>query len=134
MKALIKVEKEIYIKTLILQVEPRHIGDSEDDDISPLFPGLAGGILTLEIDIETGVIKNWPDGQEHSAYMKVCDTGSYYLNDSDGHTVAQIEENYVPNLLIPGDYGDYINLKVDGSGKIDKWPSSPDISEFFDKD
>lgn len=131
MKVTIKVEKEVDIKTVLLQVNPRYIGDGDDDDISPSFPGLATGILTLEIDVDTGVVHGWPEGQEHSAYMKVCDAGSYYLKDREGSIVARIDQDYAPNRLIPGEYGDYIDLSIGGDGKVAKWPVNPDLSEFF---
>lgn len=131
MKYVVKVKKEIEIKTVTIQVSPRHIGEGDDFDISPSFPGLTNGILTLDIDIDTGVISGWPNGVEQEAFIKVCDAGGYYLKDDGGNIVAQIEEDYVPNGLIPGEYGDYIDLSVDGSGKVARWPARPDLSAFF---
>ena len=33
MKAKVKIEKEIEIKAVLIEIAPRHIGDSDDDDM-----------------------------------------------------------------------------------------------------
>lgn len=135
MKALIKVEKEVEIKTVIVTIEPRYIGDSEDDDMPTDFPLLddAKEIWCASIDIDNGKIKDWPIGEVREMFVKVCDQGLYSLLDADGNEVAKID-GYVPNGLIPGEYGDYVDLKIDAEGVITNWPKYPDLSAFFGDD
>ena len=135
MKTTIKVEKEVDIKTVIVTIEPRYIGDSEDDDMQTDFPLLddAKKIWCASIDVDTGTIKDWPIGEVRNMFVKVCDQGLYSLIDSDGNEVAKID-GYVPNGLIPGEYGDYVDLKIDENGVITNWPKYPDLSAFFGED
>jgi hypothetical protein len=44
---------------------------------------------------------------------------------------CSIEQNYVPHGLIPGEYGDYVSLKINEQGIITNWPKHPDIREFI---
>jgi len=94
----------------------------------------------VDIDIESGTIKNWKtrregydddDPNEEELFVKVVDTGRYYLLDEDDKVIASIK-GYVPNKLIPpkDGYGDYIHLFIDESGKITNWYEKPDLSEF----
>ena len=65
--------------------------------------------------------------------MKVVDEGIYALLDEDGAYVAQISYDYVPNRVIPGEYGDYINMKIDETGKVTNMPYSISFDDFFKK-
>jgi len=134
MKALIKVEKEVDIKEVVICVRPRYIGDTEDDDMSPDFPGLCYDKIswTCCINIDDGRIEGWPAGRVESIHIKVCDAGSYTLYDADGISVAMID-GYVPNELIPGEYGDYIIMNINSFGRIENWPSNPSVRQFFEE-
>mgnify|MGYP006214627153 CR=1 FL=1 len=46
--------------------------------------------------------------------------------------VLSIEDDYVPNKLIPGQYGDYIVMDIDENGKIANW--RPNLSDFIGDD
>lgn len=129
MKATVKVEKEIDAKSVIVDIKPRYIGDSPEDDMPTTTPLLNGEIWKAEIDIDTGKIKDWPEGEEASLYIKVCDAGIYTLLDADGNELAQ-KSGYVPNDLIPGECGDYIDLKIAADGTITNW-NPIDLSDFF---
>ena len=93
----------------------------------------------VDVDIESGTIKNWKTRREgyddypneEELFVKVVDTGRYYLLDEDNHVIASIK-GYVPNKLIPpkDGYGDYIHLFIDASGKITNWYEKPDLSAF----
>lgn len=135
MKASIKVSQEVEIKHVVISIEPRYIGDSEDDDMPTDFPLLndAKTEWRAKVDIDTGVIEGWPQGEARSMYVKVCDSGIYTLIDVDGNERARLAD-YVPHGVVPGDYGDYVSLKIDESGRITNWPKSPDVSEFFRED
>lgn len=132
MKAIIKVEKEVNIKTIVIDIAPRHIGDSAYDDMPTDFPLLSKDKKTwfARVDVNTGIIYDWPQGEVREMYVKVCDQGIYTLLDENDQELCSIE-GYVPNGLIPGEYGDYIDLKIDANGVITNWPKHPDLSAFF---
>lgn len=136
MKASILVRKEVEIKTILIDIAPRYIGDSEDDDMPSDFPLLNAtkDSWVAYVDVDTGKIKDWPQGDAREMHVKVCDAGTYRLFDDEGVAVAAIINNYVPNGIVPGSYGDYVELKIDETGTITNWPKSPDISKFFDYD
>lgn len=71
-------------------------------------------------------------------FIKACDTGSYKLLDGDHGEIAERSDDYVPNRIIPGEHGDYIDLKINlETGQIVNWekPTAEDIQEaFFNKD
>jgi len=131
MKTKIKIEKEVDITVVSLSVNIRY----DDEHIPYDFPGRKGNTWEARIGIDTGVIEGWAIGLSHMiADMKVCDEGTYKLIDSEGNIVAAIENDYVPNRLIPGSYGDYIDMDIDENGKIKNWPNKPSFSDFFKKD
>ncbi|MDR2042480.1 MAG: hypothetical protein LBP98_09240 [Tannerella sp.] len=88
------------------------------------------------IDLESGVIRNWPDGKTGSFEMKVCDEGFYYLLDGEGAVIASIEGDYVPNRAVPpkDGYGDYVALKIEDGGKVTNLYDRPDFSQFFESE
>lgn len=102
----------------------------DDEDMPYDFPFRSGDIWDVTINAETGRIYDWPQGVAYDLYMKVCDLGSYFLLDSDGDVLGAIERDYVPDC-IPGDYGDYIDLKIDGSGNITNWNTDFTVDDFF---
>jgi len=132
MKATIKITQEVKVKTLMVDIEPRHIGDSEDDDMPTDFPLLNEDKTRwiAKIDIDTGRIADWPQGEVREMYIKVCDAGNYTLLDSAGNKLDELTQEYVPNKLVPGEYGDYIDLKIDSDGFITNWYEQPELSDF----
>jgi hypothetical protein len=136
MKTLIKVttKEEINITELHIQAHVRYWEDAtvngvEDED-GRLIPCRVGSMWRPIIDVDNGIVKNWESGVTAKIHYKVCDAGSYYLKDSDGKTWMSIEDNYVPNRLIPGKYGDYIIMNIDENGQIAEWKPNPDFSDF----
>lgn len=135
MKASIKVKQDVEIKFVVIDIEPRYIGDSEDDDMPSDFP-LLNDTKTqwrAKVDIDTGVIDGWPQGDARQMFVKVCDAGIYTLLGAAGNELAQLY-GYVPHGVVPGQYGDYVSLTIDESGRITNWPKNPDVSEFFAED
>lgn len=133
MKVKIKVEKEVDIKYCQLRVEPRYWEDADVngvEDIDTQIPCQEDGLWCPLIDIDNGIIVNWDMGVTAITHYKVCDAGSYYLQDENFNTILSIVNDYVPNKLIPGEYGDYIAMNIDKTGKITNW-KRPDISDFF---
>jgi hypothetical protein len=136
MKTTITIEKEVDIKTVLVKAQVRYWEDAVingiEDEEGTLTPCREGDLWCPEIDIDTGVIRNWPKGTIADVHFKVCDAGSYYLKDADGNIVLQREHDYVPNDLIPGSYGYYIEMQIDGDGKIANWnPSFDDFNNEY---
>ena len=67
MKAFVMIEKEVEIKEVIIDISPRYIGDSKDDDMPTDFPLLndAKNSWVARVNIDTGIIANWPQGNRH---------------------------------------------------------------------
>lgn len=126
----IPTTKQVNVKFIKLSVPVRY----EDEDMPYDFPLRQDDTWEAIIDLDTHQIENWPQGKSGSFQMKVCDAGSYYLLDDNKEIVAGIVENYVPNRVIPGDYGDYISMKIDETGKVTNMPNPLDFSEFLAND
>lgn len=129
--------REVNAVKLTVDAEVRYWEDAtvngvEDED-GTLIPFRVGDSWSPSIDIDTGVICDWPQGTVASIHYKVCDAGVYSLLDADGVTLKHIE-GYVPKILSPGGsgYGDYIIMNVDETGRIDNW--HVDLSPFEDGD
>lgn len=80
------------------------------------------------IDINTGIVENWPKDFCISTWFKICDDGLYQILDTEDNVVwdsIKTKYYYVPPFLDFGDkgYGDYINIDIDGTGKIKNWES-----------
>jgi len=128
MKAIIKIEKEVEIKYVKVQVAVRY----EEEDIPNDFPLRSGDMWNAIIDIDNGIVMDWPKGEKGNLEMKICDEGSYYLLDENYNTILSIEEDYVPNKLLPGSYGDYLKLHIGENGIITNWYSKPSIEDFIE--
>ena len=131
MKARMKVTKEVEIEKIIIAINIRYVGDDEDDDVPRNFPLLNGSLWKATVMVDSGQIEEWPGGEARNLFCKVCDSGAYTLIDGDGEIVVQ-REGYVPNGIVPGKYGDYVDLKINSDGVIENWPTHPDLSDFFD--
>lgn len=102
------------------------IEDSEGD----LIPCRVGDCWAPTIDLDTGVIQDWPADTIADIHYKVCDAGRYALLDAEGNKVKEID-GYVPGIMCPvgGGYGDYIIMHVGPVGNIANWDCS-DLGEF----
>ncbi len=104
-----------------------------DDDVPENFPGRDDSTetLTFSIDLDTFQIADWP-AERTPCYLNLMprDSGVYRVFDADGNLVKTIED-YVPHCLIPGSYGDYVELKIDASGKVKNMrPDSDDLRQL----
>ena len=102
-----------------------------EEDIPNDFPLRIGNVWSAHIEIESGKIEGWPQGESGKIYMKVCDSGCYYLYDGDTQIAAR-ENEYVPCSSIPGEDGDYVDFKINEDGIITNWFREPDFSVFFE--
>ena len=134
MKTTIKTTLEVEITTLEVRAGVRYWEDATvngvDDVEGKLIPFRDGDYWCPVIDIDTGIIKDWPSGTTASIHYKVCDDGRYWLKNDDDACILSIEDDYVPDILFPKEsgYGDYIILDVDENGHIDGWRA--DLSDF----
>lgn len=127
MKRKIWIPTEVEISSVFIDL-PVRFGD---EDMAYDAPLRTGDNWCAEIDINTGMIVNWPLGKTLDLYLKVVDEGMYFLYDDDGHEIASIEGGYVPHGLIPGDWGDYVSLNINEQGLITNWPKQPNLDAFF---
>lgn len=130
MKATIPTTKEVEITHILITVPVRY----GEEDIPYDFPMRLDDTWSAKVCIDSGLILGWPVGTSGEMQMKVCDGGIYSLLDASGHELAKIDCDYVPHGVIPGEYGDYIHLIIDESGRITNWPKAPDVSRFFRKE
>lgn len=136
MKTTITVRKEVEIQTLKITVPIRY----SDEDMPNDYPHRESDMWSVLINVGTGQIHNWPGGVEPiSFYMKVVDSGNYELfegvgPDNLGEPVLSILQNYVPNNLVPGEWGDYIKFDIDKNGLITNWPKDPNLDDFTQDD
>lgn len=114
-KTTITVKKEVEIWAMRIEIPAQDIENVND------LPKeiIRGDTLRLTFVIPQGIIIDWPPNVlgEYTIYGKVCDNGSYYLLDNNYEVISKIEEDYIPNRVIPGEFDDYINLKI-RNGKI----------------
>jgi hypothetical protein len=118
---------EIDVKRVRITV-PVNYGE---EDIPADFPFRENDLWSCVVDVETGIIVDWPLGFEYDLSMKVVDGGMYELLGVGNETISSIQD-YVPHGLIPGEYGDYIEFNITADGRIANWPVSPDVSAFFE--
>jgi hypothetical protein len=127
MKIMIIKEIEVDVRTLKVAADVRYYEDATVNGVADvdglLIPCKSGKTWMPEIDIASGMIKNWEQGKTADIHYKVCDAGSYYLLDEQGKEVLSIENDYVPDCMCPEErgYGDYIIMTVDESGFIKGW-------------
>lgn len=129
MKVTVIKKEEVEIKSVLININPRHLDEEEKE-----VPMLVGDNWEVIVDVNTGKISNWPKGEERDYYWKICDAGSYYLLDHNDKSVLSIINNYVPNNLLPGEYGDYLELKINGEGVITNWLNNPTSEDFTEEE
>ena len=130
MKTKVKIEQEIEVSSILITVPVRF----EEEDIPNDFPLRSVDVWEAKVAVDTGRIVGWPSGKTGDLYMKVCDEGTYTLLGLDGQVLAARRQEYVPHGIVPGEYGDYIDLKINADGVITNWPKKPDVSAFFPED
>jgi hypothetical protein len=105
----------------------------DDEDMPFDAPMRDGKSWIAMIDLEKRRVLNWPQGKTLEFSMKVCDEGVYELLTADLDVIKKID-GYVPNQLLPGEYGDYLELKIDENGIITNWLPNANLSNFEDAD
>lgn len=101
-----------------------------DEDMPFDAPMRSGDVWNCVIDLDERRIVGWPEGKTLCFKdMKICDEGTYTLM-SDTREILKIKNGYVPNKLLPGDYGDYLSLDIGPTGKILNWLPNANLSDF----
>lgn len=103
----------------------------DDDDMAPDAPGRDRNTWAVRIILANGMIPYWPIGKKLSLWLKVRDEGVYVILDQAGNELAR-RECYVPHNLIPGEDGDYVDLRINEHGVIMNWPRDANLSDFED--
>lgn len=129
MKATIKefVERDIEIAFIRLILPVNY----EEEQIPNNFPMRIGDTWDATINLDTGSIVGWGTHPACRLHLKVTDGGSYILLDSNLLTIAELDQEYVPHGMIPGSYGDYVDLQISENGIVTNLPKNIDISAFF---
>lgn len=127
MKVKFKVTKNVFEDIKFLEVsagvrywEDATVNGVEDKD-GTLIPFRNKDNWTPIIDIEKGIVLDWPESMNAQIHYKVCDAGEYWLLDENKTRIAKWSGYYVPNrFLCHGDngYGDYIIMNIAPGGKI----------------
>lgn len=133
MKVKFKIEKEFDIKYLLAECGARYWEDSTLNGIADEgrnMPCIDGEYWKPLIDIETGIIINWEQGNEADIHYKCCDDGLYTLLDENKNEIKSIE-GYVPKIMYPKEngYGDYVIMDIDKNGQILNWKA--DFTSFI---
>lgn len=83
--------------------------------------------------VKTSVkIEREVDVKTFHIHLKCRDEFTMRVDDADGDVLKHYE-GYVPSV-VPGDYGDYLNLVIDvETGMIKNWrkPTSQELKEFL---
>jgi len=125
----------IKVEAMVRYWENGTINGVKDED-GTITPFREGDLWCPVINIDTGVVLNWPVDMTASFHYKICDSGVYYLLDSKMEVVASILDNYVPSGLCHGDTGirDYIIFNVNKDGKIIDYQAYIDCDDWNDED
>lgn len=102
----------------------------DEEDMPNDAPLRDGDSWRATIDLDEKRIVDWPTGETLSfTDMKICDEGRYELLNGEMISLA-IRNDYVPNQLLPGAYGDYLSLTIDENGYITNWLKSANLDDF----
>ena len=121
----------------------RKVNYISDDEENPKMPfmeveydkyGHKKFYWTPIIDLENGVIINWPKGVKVHVFYKVCDDFECTVYDEYDNEVLHYE-GYVPDFMAIEEegYGDYIDMIIDENGCIQDWNiTSSDIRQLME--
>ena len=121
----------------------RKVNYISDDEENPKMPfmeveydkyGHKKFYWTPTIDLENGIIINWPKGVKVHVFYKVCDDFECIVYDEYDNEVLHYE-GYVPDFMSIEEegYGDYIDMIIDENGCICDWNiTSSDIQQLME--
>lgn len=125
---------KIYINSHIRYWEDAVVNGEKDNPGEPRIPMCMWdsdfGELRWKpvIDVDNGVILDWPEGVEARVHYKVCDEFECTIPELGYFKYS----GYVPEFMSPSreNYGDYIILNIDKTGKIESWDIDK-VKEFI---
>lgn len=120
--------KYLRVRAGVRYWEDGEVNGEEDDTDNPRIPfAQAIGNWIIDIDTETGFIKDWPHGISARVHYKTCDDNTFYFINHNGTVVGEYD-GYVPSCLSidEGGYGDYIIFHIAANGKIEDWNFTQD--------
>ena len=95
------------------------------------FPKLKENIADFIIDLETKKIINWNlVNKSFNLEIKLDDSGTYILLDSNMIPKQAKTDFPVPNKLLPGEYSKYLELVISEDGTIQNFLPSPNLLDF----
>ena len=128
--------KYVRVSSLVRYWADASINGEEDDTDSPRMPLIKDiddeSRWVIDIDVNTGKIRDWTQGWTADVHYKTCDENTIYLIDHDGKPIREFD-CYVPDFLSIEDagYGDYICLKINEDGTINNFKfTQEDIDEL----
>ncbi len=102
----------------------------EDCEEGLLNPFKEDDEFVIQIDAETGVIRNWTKGLTAKIHYKTCDRNSFSFHAGSDCEFLTIEDQYVPDFMPNEHYGDYVILNIDQDGSISNWDKDKVIMFF----
>ena len=113
--------KYLHVFAKVRYFEDAWVNDVRDDEIR-LMPFIKDEVWQPVIDIEKGLIIDWPPNINSDIHYKVCDEGRYTITDEYGNILFSID-GYVPKTMSPKEpgFGDYIIMDVNEEGYIKNW-------------
>jgi hypothetical protein len=124
----------IRLHSNIRYVEDAIVNGENDDENNPRMPFIEKVnkdevFWTIDIDANTGVVKNWPTGMTAQVHYKSCDENDISFFGLGGNLLREVHWCYVPDFLSIEDsgYGDYIIINIDENGKIHNWELNDEI-------
>ena len=118
--------KFVDVKYVKISVAVRY----DEEDMPNNAPGRSGDTWEAIVDLDNKQIIDWPYGEPLTFSMKITDQGSYYLLGANKQILAKLVDEYVPNELLPGDDGDYLDLEIRTDGVITNWLDTANFSDF----
>lgn len=111
--------------------QDNYFNEVEDDQDNPKLPLLKKGysqdstkhVMVIDIDIVTGKVAGWTQGDTATINIKVVDMGVYVLIDHTGSEIATLKDSYVPDALSIDEegYGDYVYISILADGSVKGW-------------
>lgn len=125
----ITVKKTIRAQALAVSF-PYSSDDDLPDEIVSRFG--SGRSLEFEIELDTGLIRNWEGLSPYNFHLKVVDRCSVSLRTDPIVEDLETVVDYVPRFFPGEHYGDYIIWGVGRDGRIRNWnPKERDVVRHF---
>lgn len=93
------------------------------------------GNVKMTIDLLEKKFIGWKDEYgSYRVFIKAVDSGTYVIRDNNNNELYRIDDNYVPNGVVPptDGFGDYVDFTINEDGTIPDWYeyNNLDFSDF----